>query len=78
METLQSDGMMFNVVSSEKEAFEFALEQFAGDARASVGVDRITFEHTDLIRKQISIVYYPLMGCQVHFCKPYLSGSCRW
>ncbi len=60
METLQRDGMLFNVVSSEKEAFEYALEQFAGDARASVGVDRITFEHTDLIRKQISIVYYPL------------------
>ena len=60
METLQRDGMMFNVVSSEKEAFEFALDQFAESARASASVDRITFEHTDLIRKQISIVYYPL------------------
>lgn len=60
METLQRDGMLFNVVSSEKEAFEFALDQFSSDARASSGVDRVTFEHTDLIRKQISIVYYPL------------------
>jgi len=60
METLQRDGMLFNVVSSEKEAFDYALEQFAGDARNSASVDKITFEHTDLIRKQISIVYYPL------------------
>lgn len=60
METLQRDGMLFNIVSSEKEAFEFALEQFAAEARASASVDRITFEHTDLVRKQISIVYYPL------------------
>lgn len=60
LETLQREGMLFNIVSSEKEAFEFALNQFAGDARASAGVDRVTFEHTDLIRKQISIVYYPL------------------
>lgn len=60
MEVLQRDGMLFNVVSSEKEAFEFALEQFAADARAAAAVDRITFEHTDLVRKQISVVYYPL------------------
>ena len=36
METLQRDGMVFNVVSSEKEAFEYALEQFAGEARTSL------------------------------------------
>jgi len=60
METLQKDGMLFNVVSSENEAYDYALEQFAGEARASADVDNITFEHTDLVRKQISIVYYPL------------------
>lgn len=59
-DTLQSDGMLFNVISSEKEAFENALESFKAESRAIAKVDRISFEHIDLIRKCISIVYYPL------------------
>ncbi|MCX6161778.1 MAG: hypothetical protein NTV87_10675 [Ignavibacteriae bacterium] len=59
-ETLQHDGMLFNVISSEKEAFDYALEQFAIESRNSSMVDRISFEHLDLVRKNISIVYYPL------------------
>lgn len=60
LETLQQEGMLFNVISSEKEAFDFALQQFGTEARYSAKVDRITFEHVDLVRKNISIVYYPL------------------
>lgn len=67
LETLQREGMIFNVVASEKEAFDFALEQFAGEARASASVDRVSFEHTDLIRKNISIVYYPLWVVRYQF-----------
>jgi len=59
-ETLQNDGMLFNVISSEKEAFDYALDQFAIESRNSSMVDRISFEHMDLVRKNISIVYYPL------------------
>ena len=60
IEILQGDGMVFNVVSSEKDAFEHALERFKEESRASAKVDRVSFEHIDLIRKSISIVYYPL------------------
>jgi hypothetical protein len=67
LETLQREGMIFNVVASEKEAFDFALQQFAGEARASASVDRVSFEHTDLIRKNISVVYYPLWVIRYQF-----------
>ncbi|MBX7044899.1 MAG: hypothetical protein K1X86_03595 [Ignavibacteria bacterium] len=59
-ESLQQDGMMFNIVSSEKEVSEFAKGDFASYARASANVDRVTFEHYDLVRDDLNIVYYPL------------------
>ncbi|MDD5362654.1 MAG: hypothetical protein PHN88_11015 [Ignavibacteria bacterium] len=66
-ETLQRDGMLFNVVSSEKDAFDSALEHFKNEARASAKVDRVTFEHIDLIRKSVSVVYYPLWVVRYSF-----------
>lgn len=59
-ENLQQDGMVFNIVSSEKEIYDKALSQFTGEARKAASLDRVTFEHYDLVRQNISIVYYPL------------------
>ncbi|MEO6695543.1 MAG: hypothetical protein ABIY50_09080 [Ignavibacteria bacterium] len=59
-ELLQREGMMFNVIASEKEAFEFAKNNFASAARNSINLDNISFEHYDLVRENIDIIYYPL------------------
>lgn len=59
-DTLQQDGMMFNIVSSEKEISEYAKNDFASYARATANVDRVSFEHYDLVRDDLNIVYYPL------------------
>lgn len=59
-EELQSEGMMFNIISSEKEITDYAKQQFVEEAVNSVRVDQITFQHNDLVRPNVSIVYYPL------------------
>jgi hypothetical protein len=59
-EQLQSEGMLFNVISSEKEITDYAKNQFVEEAVNSVKVDQITFQHNDLVRPNVSIVYYPL------------------
>ncbi|MCC6864930.1 MAG: hypothetical protein IT280_02090 [Ignavibacteria bacterium] len=59
-ENLQSEGMMFNIISSEKEVTDIAKSQFVEEAVNSVRVDQITFQHNDLVRPNVSIVYYPL------------------
>lgn len=66
-ESLQSEGMLFNVVSSEKEITDYAKEQFASEAVSSVKVDTITFQHSDLVRPNTSIVYYPLWVVRYNF-----------
>lgn len=59
-EELQSEGMLFNIISSEKEITDYAKSQFTEDAVRSASVDQITFQHNDLVRPNVSIVYYPL------------------
>lgn len=59
-EALQQDGMVFNIVSSQKDVLENSLNLFKSQARKEVNLDEITFEHYDLVRENISIVYYPL------------------
>ncbi len=59
-EELQSEGMLFNIISSEKEITDYAKNQFVEEAVNSVRVDQITFQHNDLVRPNVSIVYYPL------------------
>lgn len=59
-EDLQRDGMMFNIISSEKEAFDFAKTNFADEAKYSAQLYNVTFEHFDLVRENINVVYYPL------------------
>jgi DNA-directed RNA polymerase subunit RPC12/RpoP len=59
-EELQAQGMLFNIISSEKEVTDEAKSQFVEEAVNSVNVDRITFQHNDLVRPNTSIVYYPL------------------
>lgn len=66
-ETLQSDGMMFNIIASEQEAFEFAKKNFAAESRNSVNLYNVSFEHYDLVRDNIDIVYYPLWVVRYSF-----------
>lgn len=59
-EQLQSEGMLFNIISTEKGITDYAKQQFVEEAVNSVRVDQITFQHNDLVRPNVSIVYYPL------------------
>ncbi len=59
-ESLQNEGMMFNIIASEKEAFDYAKNVFAAEARNNVNLYNVSFEHYDLVRENIGIVYYPL------------------
>jgi ssDNA-binding Zn-finger/Zn-ribbon topoisomerase 1 len=59
-ENLQQDGMMFNIVSSEKEIYDESLSIFTEQARKDASLDSVSFEHYDLVRQNVSIVYYPL------------------
>jgi hypothetical protein len=60
LEELQSQGMLFNIISSEKEITDHAKGQFVDEAINSVQVDQVTFQHNDLVRPNVTIVYYPL------------------
>jgi len=66
-ETLQQEGMMFNIIASEKEAFDFAEKCFAAEARNSANLYNVSFEHYDLVRDNINIVYYPLWVVRYSF-----------
>lgn len=66
-ETLQREGMMFNIIASEKEAFDFAKNNFASEARNTVNLYNVSFEHYDLVRENIGIVYYPLWVIRYSF-----------
>jgi hypothetical protein len=66
-ETLQQEGMIFNIISSESKVSESAKQQFVIDARNSARVDRINFEYYDLVRENISVVYYPLWVTRYNF-----------
>lgn len=57
---MKSDGMVFNVIASEKEIEESVLGDFINQAREDVNLDNISFENYNLVREQISIVYFPL------------------
>lgn len=59
-DTLQQEGMLFNIVSSQKEIQDYSKDNFASAARYSANVDRVTFEHYDLVREDLNVVYYPL------------------
>lgn len=59
-EQLQQEGMLFNIVSSQTEITDFAKKEFVDSAVATARVDQITFQHNDLVRPSVNIVYYPL------------------
>ena len=59
-EDLQSQGMVFNIISSEREIVDKAQQYFSDNAKKGYSLSEIYFEHFDIVRKQISIVYYPL------------------
>jgi DNA-directed RNA polymerase subunit RPC12/RpoP len=59
-EILQQDSMLFNIISSESDIFDYALKNFTDLARSEIDLYEVTFEHYDLVRKKISIIYYPL------------------
>ena len=66
-ESLQREGMMFNIIASEKEAFDYAKNIFSAEARNAVNLYNVTFEHYDLVRENIGIVYYPLWVIRYSF-----------
>ncbi|MBI5403069.1 MAG: hypothetical protein HY959_06685 [Ignavibacteriae bacterium] len=59
-ENLQAQGMVFNIISSEEEIVGKAKTFFVDDSRKASKLDRVSFEHMDLVREDINIVYYPL------------------
>ena len=59
-EELQTQGMLFNIVSSETEITDAAKKEFIETAVSTAKVDQITFQHNDLVRPSVNIVYYPL------------------
>lgn len=59
-EDLQAQGMMFNIISSEEEIVNKAKAHFVDDSRKSASIDRVSFEHMDLVREDVNIIYYPL------------------
>lgn len=59
-EQLQTEGMLFNIVSSEEEITSSAEADFIQNAKDTANVDQISFEHHDLVRPSVNIVYYPL------------------
>lgn len=59
-EALQNDGMLFNVISSEKEVTDNSLKNFKIQATGVINLHEITFEHYDLVRQNTTLIYYPL------------------
>jgi hypothetical protein len=59
-ESLQQQGMVFNIISSEEEIVKKAREKFSEDSKNSAKLSRVTFSHMDLIRSDVNVVYYPL------------------
>jgi len=59
-EELQQQGMLFNIISSEKEITDLAKERFSSRSNKAANLDNVTFQHLDLVREEVYIVYYPL------------------
>ena len=59
-EDLQHQGMVFNIISSEEEIVKNAKGKFVSDSKKSASLSRISFEHFDLVRSDVNVVYYPL------------------
>jgi DNA-directed RNA polymerase subunit RPC12/RpoP len=59
-EDLQQQGMVFNIISSEEEIVGKARTYFSEDSKKSASLSRISFEHLDLVRNDVNVVYYPL------------------
>lgn len=59
-EDLQQQGMVFNIISSEEEIVGKARTYFSEDSKKSASLTRISFEHLDLVRNDVNVVYYPL------------------
>jgi hypothetical protein len=59
-EDLQQQGMVFNIISSEEEIVNKARTNFSEDSKKSAQLTRISFEHLDLVRNDVNVVYYPL------------------
>ena len=59
-EELQSQGMLFNIISSEKEITDLAKSRFSEMSNRAANLDNVTFQHLDLVREDVYVVYYPL------------------
>ena len=59
--------MIFNIISSRNEVSTGAFQQFQSSARGEANLYNVTFEHYDLVREDISVVYYPLWVTRYSF-----------
>ncbi len=60
LETVQSDGMTFGILTTPTEIVKMCEQKFRKWGEDSAGVSRTTFSKMHLIGKNLSIVYYPL------------------
>jgi hypothetical protein len=60
LDTVQSQGMTFGIMSTPTEAKEQCEEQFVQWGESSAGVDRVTFKWLHNIGSTCTLVYYPL------------------
>lgn len=66
-DTLERDGMIFNIISSRNDVSGAAFGEFKTSARSEANLYNVTFEHYNLVREDISVVYYPLWVTRYSF-----------
>lgn len=66
-DTLEREGMIFNIISSRNDVSGTAFTEFKSNARSQANLYSVTFEHFDLVREDISVVYYPLWVVRYSF-----------
>jgi hypothetical protein len=66
-DTLERDGMIFNIISSRNDVSGTAFGEFKTSARSEANLYNVTFEQYNLVREDISVVYYPLWVTRYSF-----------
>jgi len=66
-ERLRGRGMVFRLGRAPGEVAEGLSTQAMGDAAAGVGVDRVTFSWLAVVRREVTVVHYPLWVLRYRF-----------
>jgi hypothetical protein len=67
LETVQRDGMTFEVTLSADDARDRAQNIFLQRAEGTVSLDRITYKELFVIRERRSLIFYPLWVFRYHY-----------